>query len=318
MSRDQKQIDVSKKAVSERRKAELEGAMKQTSMTAHWIAVARAAETLRPDPLFVDSLAVEFVSRADPALLADLRDNPTPRFDVLAVRTRFFDDFLSAAVGNGLRQAVIVAAGMDSRAYRLDLPTDLRLFEIDLPDLQAGKEALLTDLGLTNPRCRRHVVAADVTGDWSSRLRLAGFDPSAPTAWLIEGFLYYLTNEQVEGVISTVSQLSAEGSVLGLEHVNTDLYRAPWMRQWLADMRREGRPWQSGVDDPEAWLARHGFRPQVREPADLPEATGRRVPKTPPRPTPGAARTWLITAERIRKETLRDRDSDVRPEGVRT
>ncbi|WBB77311.1 SAM-dependent methyltransferase [Micromonospora sp. WMMD882] len=285
-------------------------------MTAHWIAVARAAETLRADPLFLDSLAVEFVARTDPVLLADLRDNPTPRFDVLAVRTKFFDDFLSTAVRDGLRQVVIVAAGMDSRAYRLDLPAELRLFEIDLPDLQAGKEALLAELGLTNARCRRRAVAANMVGDWSARLRAAGFDPGERTAWLIEGFLYYLTDEQVEAVLDTVSRLSAEGSVLGLEHVNTDLYRAPWMQQWLADMRREGRPWQSGVDEPEAWLARHGFRSQVREPADLPEATGRRVPKTPPRPTPGAARTWLITAERAGEGPPGNRVADPRPKGT--
>ncbi|WP_167454771.1 SAM-dependent methyltransferase [Micromonospora arborensis] len=282
-------------------------------MTAHWIAVARAAETLRTDPLFIDSLAVEFVARTDPALLADLRENPTPRFDVLAVRTKFFDDFLLAAVRDGLRQLVIVAAGMDSRAYRLDLPAELRLFEIDLPDLHARKEALLRELGLSRANCWRRAVAANMTGDWSARLRAAGFDPGEPTAWLIEGFLYYLTDEQVEAVLGRVSQLSAEGSVLGLEHVNTDLYRAPWMQQWLADMRREGRAWQSGVDDPEGWLTGHGFRSQVREPADLPEAAGRRVPKTPPRPTPGAARTWLITAERSGEAASGNRAADHQP-----
>ncbi len=268
------------------------------SSTAEWIAHARAAETVRADRLFADPLAVTFTELSNAPLLAEFRDAPTPRFDVLAVRTRFFDDYLAAATGPGaLRQVVLLAAGLDSRAYRLDWPAGTRVFELDLPELFEAKEDLLRKADLSAPSCERLIVSADLTQDWPAKLRAAGFDPGTPTVWLVEGLLYYLTEEQADAVVRELSALSTPGSVLALEQVNTDTYRAPWMQEWLAQMRAEGRAWQSGVAEPEQWLAGYRWEATVVEPSDLDIAVGRRVPRTPAREVPGVARTWLITAE---------------------
>jgi methyltransferase (TIGR00027 family) len=270
------------------------------SSTAEWIAHARAAETLRADRLFADPLAVVFTESTNPPLLAGFRDAPTPRFDVLAVRTRHFDDYLVAATGPGaLRQVVLLGAGLDSRAYRLDWPPGTTVFELDLPELFEAKEDLVRKAGLPAPSCERRIVPADLRQDWPAALRAAGFDPGAPTAWLVEGLLYYLTEDQADAVVRELSAVSAAGSVLGLEQVNTDTYRAPWMQDWLAGMRAEGRAWQSGVAEPEQWLAGHHWKATVVEPCDVPSAEGRRVPRTPERAVPGVARTWLVTAELI-------------------
>ncbi|GAA3653820.1 SAM-dependent methyltransferase [Streptomyces chitinivorans] len=274
--------------------------MSSLTETARWIACARAAESLRPDRLFDDSLAVEYLRRTDPELYAGLRSEPSSRFDVLAVRTRFFDDCLLRAVTEGApRQVVVLAAGLDGRAFRLPWPADVTLYEVDLPEAIEEKSAFLARHGPATARCRRVPVSGDLTGDWPAALAEAGFRGDLPTAWLAEGVLYYLTGDQVDAVVDQVTELSAPGSVLCLEQVNTDLYRAPWMQQWLRTMRDEGRPWLSGVADPETWLARRGWRAAVHEPCHLPEAEGRLVPRTPPRDVPGAARTWLIRADLV-------------------
>ncbi|PYC80210.1 SAM-dependent methyltransferase [Streptomyces tateyamensis] len=265
--------------------------------TAEWIAHARAAESVRADRLFEDPLAVAFTARSNPPLLAEFRAAPTPRFDVLAVRTRFFDQYLTRATEAArLRQVVLLAAGLDSRAYRLRWPPGTRVFELDLPELLEAKAELIQQAELAAATCERRTVAADLRLDWPAELRAAGFDPAAPTAWLVEGLLYYLTQPQVDAVLAELGRLSAPGSRLGLEQVNTDTYQVPWMQDWLAGMRAEGRPWQSGVAEPEPWLAGHGWAADVVEPGELPSAAGRRVPRTPAREVPGVARTWLVTA----------------------
>lgn len=269
--------------------------MSGVGSTAFWIACARAAESVRDAPLFVDELAMAYAERTRAGLLAEFRQRPNPMFDVFAVRTKFFDDYLVAATAR-CTQVVIAAAGLDSRAFRLALPADCRLFELDLPDMIETKEALLRDCRHLRPVCRRDAVAADLSADWITPLLAAGFRPDRSTAWLVEGFLYYLSSDTSHSFMTAIAELSGEHGTIGLEHVNKDFYRAPWTQRWLAEMQAAGHPWRSGVAEPENWLAHYGWAATVREPGQLPESDGRLVPRTPPRDTPGAARTWLVTA----------------------
>ncbi|GAT69292.1 methyltransferase [Planomonospora sphaerica] len=272
--------------------------MSSLTETGHWIACARACESLRPDRMFEDPVAVEFIRRTEPELYEELRTRPAARFDVLALRTKFFDDYLVRTAASGaIRQVVILAAGMDGRAFRLPWRPDTVLYELDLPEAVEQKTEFLARHRPAAERCRRVPVAADLTADWPRELLRAGFSSALPTAWLVEGVLYYLGEQQADTVVGQVTELSAPGSALGLEQVNTDLYHAPWMQDWLQKMRDEGRPWRSGVNDPESWLAGWGWRAAVFEPCDLPESAGRMIPRTPPRGTPGAARTWLVSAD---------------------
>src|SRR5215468_4699251 len=178
-----------------------DGELAEVSKTAIGVALVRAMESQRPDRLFNDPFAMRFIAAA-PEYLSERAqrrqseggDGPTPMGAALAahiaVRTRFYDTYLLQACGQGCRQVVLLAAGLDSRAYRLDFPPGVRLFELDLPPVLAFKERVLA--GHT-PNCERIAVPVDLSTEWAGALRQAGFDPTAPTAWLIEGLLIYLT-----------------------------------------------------------------------------------------------------------------------------
>jgi methyltransferase (TIGR00027 family) len=193
-------------------------ALSPVSMTAVGVAVVRAAESARPDPLFVDALAADFVAAAGWTPPA-----PTPerraRFEALVawirVRTKFLDDVVLDACAKGCRQVVILAAGLDARAFRLGLGPEITLFELDLPGMAAFKLEVVTAKG-HRASCTRIVVPTDLTGSWPGDLGAAGFDPSAPTVWLAEGLLVYLTRPQNESLVDEVSRLAAPGSRLGL------------------------------------------------------------------------------------------------------
>jgi methyltransferase (TIGR00027 family) len=196
-------------------------------LTALAVALARALETHRPDGLISDPFAAAFVAAAElpaeyahwprpgsPAAEPDSLWNSLPPY--LGVRTRVFDDYLAAACAAGIRQVVLVAAGLDSRTFRLDWPAGTEVFEVDQPLVVKFKDEVLDGLG-ARPRCVRHTVAVDLREDWPAALRTAGFDHAEPTAWLAEGLLAFLPPAVEADLFARIGQLSAPGSRLGLE-----------------------------------------------------------------------------------------------------
>ena len=200
--------------------------------TATMVAAARAMATAAPEPVINDQFAaplvravgVDFFTKLVDGELteADLGDDPQmniSRFaDGMAARTRFFDEFFSDATAAGVRQAVILAAGLDSRAYRLDWPAGTVVFEIDQPEVIAFKSQTLAELG-AQPTADRRAVAADLRDDWVSALRSAGFDPAAPTAWIAEGLFGYLPPEAQDRLLELITANSAPGSRVAAEAV---------------------------------------------------------------------------------------------------
>ena len=200
--------------------------------TATMVAAARAMATAAPEPVINDQFAaplvravgVDFFTKLVDGDLteADLGDDPQmniSRFaNGMAARTRFFDDFFTDAGAAGVRQAVILAAGLDSRAYRLEWPAGTVVFEIDQPEVIAFKSQTLADLG-AQPTADRRAVAADLRDDWVSALRSAGFDPAAPTAWIAEGLFGYLPPEAQDKLLDLITQNSAPGSRVAAEAV---------------------------------------------------------------------------------------------------
>jgi len=190
--------------------------------TALGVARVRAAESRRPDRLFDDPLARAFVAAApDPVtgreeLDGAARDLVRWLAVYTAVRTRFYDDHLTAAVAAGCPQVVLVAAGLDTRAYRLGWPAPVRLFELDLPEVLAFKQAVLDAEG-AHPGCERAAVRVDLRADWPAALTGAGLDPGVPTAWLVEGLLVYLTAPEAATLLERLTALSAPGSRLACE-----------------------------------------------------------------------------------------------------
>lgn len=253
--------------------------------TALFVAALRARETRRPDALVADPYAARFADPSWSGVPGDVSQFVELMADQVAVRTRFLDD---ALLGAGCRQVVLVAAGMDSRAYRLPWPDGVDLFELDQPEVLAVKDSTLAD---AVPRCRRHPVGVDLRTDWSTPLRDAGFRADRPTAWLAEGLLYALTADAADGLLERIGSLSADGSMIAFDHMQTcdTLRRALTAADpGLVDL------WLGGPDDPGAWLTRHGWRPHVVELADA----GPRPAHPAYDPAAGGAHSWLVTASR--------------------
>jgi len=201
--------------------------------TATMVAAARAVATKADNPLINDQFAeplvravgVDFLTRwaAGDLATADVDDDDSAwklqqMPDAMAARTRFFDAFFHEATRAGIRQAVILASGLDARAYRLDWPTDMTVFEVDQPEVIAFKTKTLAELGAT-PTTDRRTVAIDLRNDWPAALVEAGFDRSQPTAWIAEGLLGYLPPEAQDRLLDNISALSADGSRLATEAI---------------------------------------------------------------------------------------------------
>jgi len=136
--------------------------------------------------------------------------------DNMAVRTKFFDEFFLDATNAGIKQVVILASGLDSRAYRLAWPAHTVVYEVDQPQVIEFKTRTLAELGAA-PTADRRVVAVDLRDDWPTALRTAGFDPAQPTAWSAEGLLGYLPPEAQDRLLDTITELSAPGSRFATE-----------------------------------------------------------------------------------------------------
>jgi methyltransferase (TIGR00027 family) len=148
----------------------------------------------------------------------------------MAVRTRFYDRFFIDATRNGVRQVVIVAAGLDARAYRLPWPQGTVIYEVDLPDVIEFKTSTLTELGAV-PTAERRTVAVDLRDDWPAALQAAGFDPQAPSAWSAEGLVVYLPPEAQDALFANITALSAPESQLASEFVpDTTMFADPRWR----------------------------------------------------------------------------------------
>ncbi|MDZ4266368.1 MAG: class I SAM-dependent methyltransferase [Mycobacterium sp.] len=249
--------------------------------TATMVAAARAVASRSEDPVIDDPFAeplvravgIDFFTRLAGGGLtaADLdggHDGQSPvgmgRFaDGMAARTRFFDDFFAAATAAGIRQAVILASGLDARAYRLTWPQDMVLFEIDQPEVITFKSTTLARLG-AHPTTELRTVAVDLRQDWPAALADAGFDTSRPTAWIAEGLFGYLPPEAQDRLLDQITELSAAGSRLAAEGVPSHGDVDP--EELRERMRESSSQWRShGFDLDFSELVFLGERAEVTE-----------------------------------------------------
>ena len=213
--------------------------------TATMVAAARAMAARADVPLIDDPFAEPLVRAVGVDVLTRLATGDLPAAglggdasvgmarmaDNMAVRTLFFDEFFLDATTVGVTQAVILAAGLDSRAYRLPWPTGSVVFEIDQPDVIEFKTRTLAGLG-AEPTAGRRTVAIDLRDDWPAALKAAGFDPARPTAWAAEGLLGYLPADAQDRLLDTITALSAPGSRFATESSPTP---APADRERMRD-----------------------------------------------------------------------------------
>jgi methyltransferase (TIGR00027 family) len=216
--------------------------------TATGVAVGRALASRGPNPLITDPFAeplvravgVDFFARVasgelDPAQVDDNGDFGFARMaDMMGIRTRFFDDFFMAAADDGIRQAVILASGLDARAYRLPWPSGTTVFEIDQARVIEFKTATLAELGAT-PTAELRTVPVDLRHDWPAALGAAGLDATKPTAWSAEGLMPFLPPDAQDRLLDNITALSPAGSQLATENL-----RGPGDAvQTMADRMRE-------------------------------------------------------------------------------
>jgi methyltransferase (TIGR00027 family) len=205
--------------------------------TATMVAAARAIASKEPHAIIDDPFAEPLVRAVGLDFFNRLLDGETGlvegegadatrlMVDVMAVRTRFFDDFFTGAApaatsgpgAAGPSQAVILASGLDARAYRLDWPAGTVVYEIDQPKVIEFKNATMSAIGAA-PTAERRTVSIDLRDDWPAALRRNGFDETQPTAWIAEGLLVYLPPEAQDRLFDDITALSAPGSRLATEY----------------------------------------------------------------------------------------------------
>ncbi|QMU71339.1 class I SAM-dependent methyltransferase [Streptacidiphilus sp. P02-A3a] len=258
--------------------------------TALMVAAARAIETHRPDPLAQDAYAEHFVRAAAASAGWPVRPHQVPdgeanplwgRFGrYFGLRTRVLDDYLLRSVRAGARQVVLLGAGLDSRAFRLDWPPGCVVFEVDRAGVLAFKHDVLDGLS-AEPRTTRIPVPMDLRDDWVGALTDAGFDSAAPSVWLVEGLLFYLPEAAETYLIDTVDRLSTEGSALAYE-VKIDMQ----VRAYRSNPLYASTKQQIGVDLPGLFdegprpdsvgaLAGRGWSTVVHTPFDFSRQHGR-------------------------------------------
>jgi methyltransferase (TIGR00027 family) len=222
--------------------------------TATMIAAGRAMATKDPRALINDPFADPlvravgldfFVKMIDGSLDFSTVENASPArmqaiINGVAVRTQYFDDYLLAAVDAGVRQVVILASGLDSRAYRLQWPADTVVYEIDQPKVIEFKTTTLSGLG-AQPTATRRTIPIDLRSDWPAALQAAGLNAAAPTAWLAEGLLIYLPPEAQDRLFDNITAISAPDSTIATEYVPglKDL-DADRVREMSAQFREQG------------------------------------------------------------------------------
>jgi len=238
--------------------------------TARWAAAQRVRESERVDHLFSDPLASALAGEEGMVAL-DLSQKYNPRHEetanYISIRIRFFDDVAKRFSAEGGRQIVVLAAGMDARAYRLAWPDGTNLYELDHPELFAIEEEILRREGVP-PKCRRVTLGTDLRDDWARLLTNAVFDPSERSLWLIEGLFYYLDEPAVNHVLTEVSKLAAPGSMLITDLVSRSFLTSPWMQPALKAMEERGMAWRFGTDDPAGLFGAHGWQAEVKQPAE--------------------------------------------------
>jgi methyltransferase (TIGR00027 family) len=263
--------------------------------TATAVAASRAIASQGPDALLDDPFAEPLVRAVGVDTFVKMVDgesfndedplmNRKTMSEQIAVRTRFFDDLFTTAGKAGIRQAVILAAGLDTRGYRLPWPAGAVVFEVDQPQVVAFKTATLDDLGAV-PKATRRTVAIDLRDDWPRALREAGFDPAQPTAWIAEGLLVYLPPDAQDRLFDSITALSAPGSHLATEHMDMTAMPDNWAEKlderWrlagseikLSELFYAGDRCSAGE-----YLSRHGWEVTVLSTSEAFIANGFELP----------------------------------------
>lgn len=257
------------------------------------VAAIRAKESRRDDRLFTDPFAEKLAGESGRRLLEEAIATAGDKTTVqIVIRTRFWDEALLRAVAT-VDQAVILAAGMDARSYRLPWPDGTTVYEVDQPAVIAAKAELLAG---EQPRCRRVAIGIDLAEEWPDALRAAGFDLQRPTVWLIEGLLQYLDESAVHTLFERIDAISAPGSVLLYDVVGKTLLDNVMLTAVREQMAHNGAPWLFGTDEPGDLSARLGWSAVVTDVAEPGNRWNRWFAPVVPLDVPNVPRGYFVEA----------------------
>ncbi|BCL40150.1 SAM-dependent methyltransferase [Nostoc sp. MS1] len=255
-------------------------------LSAPLMAAYRAVECQRSDRLFDDPFAAKLVTPE--AQMIALEDPEEEGRAFLAVRTRFFDDFLLSSVGIA-PQVVNLGAGMDTRAFRLNWPQETKYYEIDYPEVLNYKNEILKNVPTT---CSRYSVAVDLTDtNWVELLLQQGYDKNIPSVWLLEGLIYYLNQTEAHILLKTITEITSAESWIGLDSLNQ------LCKDSTYDEFYQGY-FLSGFDNPEELLSAYGWEAEVFQPGEEGANFNRYIYPFPPRNHDNVERVFLIKAHK--------------------
>ena len=232
--------------------------MNGVAMTSLLVAAMRAAETKRNDnegrlfsDPFAETLAGDLGFKIMQKAIDEVGDQPA-----IAIRTAFIDEKFNNALKDGVRQIVILAAGMDSRSFRLNFPAGAKVYELDQSEVLKYKNEKLEN---QTPKCQRVAIEVDLREEWQDKLIKAGFKLNERTLWCVEGLLMYLTEEQVITLFERINKLSSANDILLFDIFTRSMLEAPHMKKQLEFLTDLGAPWKFGTNDPEQFMNKLGW-----------------------------------------------------------
>lgn len=269
--------------------------MRSVSRTAQWTAAARSIESDRTDGMFQDDLAKMLAEPEGFQLLERYGGGGLVEF--IAIRTFYLDRVIRSAVTiDSISQVVLLAGGMDTRAFRLRLPGNVTIYEVDYYALQVEKEQRLKSSG-ARPLVNRRTVRADLTEDWVEQLTSSGWDSTSPTLWITEGLTFFLEESEVRMLLKKIRSNSAQGSRIGVDIISRSLLKNPFAQKFLKYLEADGTPWKFGTDTPEEFLRECGWAlTELRQPGEEGVGENRWPYPVHSKDLTHAPRHWLMQA----------------------
>jgi len=284
------------------------------SNTALWVAAIRAIESKKENPLFVDPFAEALIGKEGYQIMEyyesfnedkywiSKKDQTEFQHTLIGIRVRWFDEMVIRELKKQNmteKQVVILASGLDMRAYRLDFPSNTSIYEVDLPEIVEWKQKKVQEIGAV-PKCANLIsVSSDLSKEsWLGDLESKGFKKDLATIWIVEGLVIYLDADSVKRLLSNIARISPPGSVLALDVGNSCLTTGDWKQ--LDALKQQGNPMKFGMDYPERYMKSCGWNDVVaHQLGDKNANFGRYKMGTMPRWIPSPfARYYLVTARK--------------------
>lgn len=270
--------------------------LKGVAKTSLLVAAMRAEESKLNESegrLFLDPYA-ELLAGAEGLALKEKAIAAVGNQPAIAVRTAYIDEKFNNAINAGIKQFVIIAAGMDSRAYRLNFSPDTNVFELDQPEVLKYKSEKLIN---AQSKCQRIEIAVNLIEEWQNKLLVAGFNKNEKTLWNVEGLLMYLNESEVITLIQRINSLASTEDIMLFDIFTRIMLDAPFMKTNLEFLANLGAPWLFGTNDPEEFMHKLGWSVKLTQPGEY--APSRWPMPVAPKHIPNVPRSFFVEAIKL-------------------